>query len=250
MRLSTVIVSPAQRGFDPLGALLGGNPADGASFCEGGVEQGRGDRMIEATVYVVDDDPALRESLGYLLQSEGLTVRSFESARQFLTEHDRDTRGCLVVDVRMPEMSGLQLQEYLIAEGSTLPIIIITGHGDVPMAVKALKNGALDFIEKPFADQQLLDRVHEALDVDRRRYSERAERTDLLRRLERLTRREREVLSGVADGKANKVIAEELGLSPKTVEVHRARLMQKLEVTSLAELLRLAILRERFGIQS
>lgn len=224
--------------------------AGGASFCPVQVEEERCDRMTDATVYVVDDDPALRESLGYLLQSEGLSVRCFGSARQFLADHDRDARGCLVVDVRMPEMSGLQLQEYLTAEGSTLPIIVITGHGDVPMAVKALKNGALDFIEKPFADQQLLDRVHEALDVDRRRHSERAKRADLLRRIERLTKREREVLSGVTDGKANKVIAEELGLSPKTVEVHRARLMQKLEVASLAELMRLAILRERLGIPS
>ena len=205
--------------------------------------------MNDATVYVVDDDPALRESLGYLLQSEGLTVRAFEGARQFLAEYDRHARGCLVVDVRMPEMSGLQLQEHLAAEGSTLPIIVITGHGDVPMAVKALKNGALDFIEKPFADQQLLDRVHEALDVERRLYGERATREDLLRRLNRLTKREREVMTGVADGKANKVIAEELGLSPKTVEVHRARLMQKLEVDSLAQLMRFAILRERYGVQ-
>ena len=205
--------------------------------------------MNDATVYVVDDDPALRESLGYLLQSEGLKVRAFEGARQFLAEYDRDARGCLVVDVRMPEMSGLQLQEHLAAEGSTLPIIVITGHGDVPMAVKALKNGALDFIEKPFADQQLLDRVHEALDVERRLYGERATREDLLRRLNRLTKREREVMTGVADGKANKVIAEELGLSPKTVEVHRARLMQKLEVDSLAQLMRFAILRERYAVQ-
>lgn len=204
--------------------------------------------MIDATVYVVDDDPALRESLGYLLQSEGLTVRTFAGARQFLAERECEARGCLVVDVRMPEMSGLQLQDYLAAEGSTLPIIVITGHGDVPMAVKALKNGALDFIEKPFADQQLLDRVHEALDVDRRLHGERATRDDILRRLSRLTKREREVMTGVADGKANKVIAEELGLSPKTVEVHRARLMQKLEVDSLAQLMRFAILRERYGV--
>ena len=206
--------------------------------------------MTDATVYVVDDDPALRESLGYLLQSEGLVVRAFEGARQFLADYDRQARGCLVVDVRMPDMSGLQLQEYLAAEGSTLPIIVITGHGDVPMAVKALKNGALDFIEKPFADQQLLDRVHEALDVERRQYGERAKREDRLRRLSRLTKREREVMSGVASGKANKVIAEELGLSPKTVEVHRARLMQKLEVDSLAQLMRFAILHERYGAQS
>lgn len=212
------------------------------------VKEPRADVMIDATVYVVDDDPALRESLGYLLQSEGLIVRAFGGARQFLAEYDRHARGCLVVDVRMPEMSGLQLQEHLAAEGSTLPVIVITGHGDVPMAVKALKNGALDFIEKPFADQQLLDRVHEALDVDRRLFGERAKREDILRRLGRLTKREREVMTGVAEGKANKVIAEELGLSPKTVEVHRARLMQKLEVDSLAQLMRFAILRERYGV--
>jgi two-component system response regulator FixJ len=201
----------------------------------------------DAAVYVVDDDPALRESLGYLLRSEGLTVRSFEGARQFLAEYDRDARGCIVVDVRMPEMNGLQLQEHLAAEGCTLPIIVITGHGDVPMAVKALQNGALDFIEKPFADQQLVDRVYEALDVERRRYRERAEREDILRRLGRLTKREREVMAGVAAGKANKMIAEELGVSPKTVEVHRAHVMQKLEVDSLAQLLRLTVLHERYG---
>jgi len=223
-------------------------PPVGTSFGWGAVPEVRARSMTDATVYVVDDDPALRESLGYLLQSEGLMVRAFESARQFLAEYDRASRGCLVVDVRMPEMSGLQLQEYLAAEGSALPIIVISGHGDVPMAVKALKNGALDFIEKPFADQQLLDRVHEALDVERRLYGERAKHDEIERRLSRLTKREREVMNGVAGGKANKVIAEELGLSPKTVEVHRARLMQKLEVDSLAQLMRLAILHERYGV--
>jgi FixJ family two-component response regulator len=204
--------------------------------------------MSSATVYVVDDDPALRESLTYLLQSEGLPVMSFDSARRFLDAHDRTARGCLVVDVRMPEMSGLQLQDHLKAEGSTLPVIVITGHGDVPMAVKALKNGALDFLEKPFTDQALLDRIYEALDVDRRMHGEWVLRESIRRRLGRLTQREREVMQRVVDGKPNKIIADELGLRPKTVEVHRARLMLKLEVDSLAQLVRLAILRERYGL--
>lgn len=207
-------------------------------------------RVTDATVYVVDDDPALRESLSYLLKSEGLRVRTFESARAFLFEHERNTRGCLVVDVRMPEMSGLQLLEQLTGEGSELPVIVITGHGDVPMAVRALKFGALDFIEKPFGDQALLDRVHEALDEDRRRHGEQIQRDEIVRRMSRLTQRECEVMDRVADGKPNKVIAEELGLSPKTVEVHRARLMHKLEVDSLAQLMRIAILRERYARQS
>jgi two-component system response regulator FixJ len=224
------------------------SPPIGAFLGWGAVPEHRVRSMTDATVYVVDDDPALRESLGYLLQSEGLTVHAFGGPREFLANYDRASRGCLVVDVRMPEMSRLQLQEYLAAEGSTLPIIVISGHGDVSMAVKALKNGALDFIEKPFADQQLLDRVREALDVERRLYSRRAKHQDIERRLSRLTKREREVMAGVAGGKANKVIAEELGLSPKTVEVHRARLMQKLEVRSLAQLMRLAILHERYGM--
>ena len=203
--------------------------------------------VVDATVYVVDDDPALRESLSYLLRSEGLRVRTFDSARSFLSEHERNTRGCLVVDVRMPEMSGLQLLEHLIAEGSELPVIVISGHGDVPMAVRALKCGALDFIEKPFGDQALLDRVHEALDEDRRRHAEQLQRDDIVRRMKRLTQRECEVMDRVAEGKPNKIIAEDLGLSPKTVEVHRARLMHKLEVDSLAQLLRIAILRERYS---
>jgi len=206
-------------------------------------------RVTDTTVYVVDDDPALRESLSYLLRSEGLRVKTFESAKAFLSEHERNTRGCLVVDVRMPEMSGLQLLEHLVEAGSALPVIVITGHGDVPMAVRALKFGALDFIEKPFGDQALLDRVHEALDEDRRRHGEQIQRDEIVRRMSRLTQREREVMDRVADGKPNKVIAEELGLSPKTVEVHRARLMHKLEVDSLAQLMRIAILRERFARQ-
>ncbi len=206
--------------------------------------------VTDATVYVVDDDPALRESLSYLLRSEGLRVRTFESARSFLSEHANDTRGCLVVDVRMPEMSGLQLLEHLGEKGSDLPVIVITGHGDVPMAVRALKCGALDFIEKPFGDQALLDRVNEALDEDRRRHGEHLLRTEIMRKMARLTQREREVMERVAQGKPNKVIAEDLGLSPKTVEVHRARLMHKLEVDSLAQLMRNAILYERYTRQS
>jgi FixJ family two-component response regulator len=196
---------------------------------------------MTATVFVVDDDPAMRESLAFLVGSVGLHVESYADARDFLARYDSTRAGCLVLDVRMPAMSGLELQERLAERKIELPIIMITGFGDVPMAVRSLKLGALDFIEKPFTDQEILDRIHEAIEEDRHRRQERADRDELDRRMARLTSREKQVMECVLAGKANKVIAAELVLSPKTIEVHRARMMDKMQVNSLAELLQLVI---------
>lgn len=195
----------------------------------------------EATVFVVDDDAAMRESLRFLVESVGLDVETFERAEDFLARYDPELPGCLILDVRMPEVSGLELQERLAEYGSGLPIIMVTGYGDVPMAVRAMRNGAVDFIEKPFSDQHLIDRVQEAIARDRLRRTERKGRESVARRVSTLSAREREVLDLVVTGKANKVIAHELGLSPKTVEVHRARLMKKLNVSSVAELVQLSL---------
>ncbi|MFP6610110.1 MAG: response regulator transcription factor [Deltaproteobacteria bacterium] len=195
----------------------------------------------EATVFVVDDDTAMRESLRFLVESVGLDVETFERAEDFLERYDAERPGCLILDVRMPEVSGLELQERLAEYGSGLPIIMVTGYGDVPMAVRAMRNGAVDFIEKPFSDQHLIDRVQEAIARDRLRRTERKGRESVARRVSTLSAREREVLDLVVTGKANKVIAHELGLSPKTVEAHRARLMKKLNVSSVAELVQLSL---------
>ena len=196
---------------------------------------------MNPTVFVVDDDPAMRESLSFLVGSVGLAVECFATARDFLDRYDGRRGGCLVLDVRMPGMSGLELQERLADRGVDIPIVMITGFGDVPMAVRALKRGALDFIEKPFTDQDLLDRIHEALERDRCGRAERARREEIAARIAKLTPRERQVMDCVLAGKPNKVIAAELTLSPKTIEVHRARMMDKMQVSSLAELLQLVI---------
>jgi two-component system response regulator FixJ len=196
----------------------------------------------EPIVFVVDDDRAMRESLRWLLESVGLTVRTYANAADFLREYEPTQPGCLVLDVRMPGMSGLDLQADLVRRGAGLPTIVVTGHAEVPMAVRAVKAGAVDFIEKPFSDQLLLDRVRQALEIDRLEREVRRRREEARRRLETLTAREREVLMLVAAGKANKEIAAELGLSQKTVEVHRSHVMSKMFVDSLAELIRVAIL--------
>jgi two-component system, LuxR family, response regulator FixJ len=196
----------------------------------------------EPIVFVVDDDRAMRESLRWLLESVGLTVRTYANAADFLREYEPTQPGCLVLDVRMPGMSGLDLQADLVRRGAGLPTIVVTGHAEVPMAVRAVKAGAVDFIEKPFSDQLLLDRVRQALEIDRLEREVRRRREEARRRLETLSAREREVLMLVAAGKANKEIAAELGLSQKTVEVHRSHVMSKMFVDSLAELIRVAIL--------
>jgi FixJ family two-component response regulator len=196
----------------------------------------------EPTVFVVDDDRAMRDSLSWLLDSVGLRVRSYATAADFLADHDPAQPGCLVLDVRMPGMSGLDLQAELARRGVELPTIVITGHAEVSMAVRAVKAGAIDFIEKPFSDQLLLDRVRQALEIDLEAREVRRRREDARRRLATLSGREREVLNLVVAGKANKEIAFELGVSPKTVEVHRAHVMSKMCVDSLAELIRITLL--------
>ena len=192
------------------------------------------------TVFVVDDDSSVRGGLGRLLKSVGLAVETFASAREFLERGRAEGPACLVLDVRLPELSGLDLQAELARAGVAIPIIFITGHGNVPISVRAMKAGAADFMEKPVDDQQLLDAVHRALERDRRVRQEQAEVAELRRRLESLTPREREVLAHVVAGRLNKQIAAELGTSEKTVKVHRARVMEKMKVSSLPELVRAA----------
>jgi len=193
------------------------------------------------TVFIVDDDPAIRIAMQALLESVDLQHEIFASADEFLENEDQHTSGCLVLDIRMPGLGGLELQDELISRGSTLPIIFITGHGDVPMAVDAMQKGAVDFIQKPFRDQELLDRIREALSADRERRAERKRHAEVENRLQRLTNREREVFDLVVQGKANKVIAYELDVSQRTVEIHRARVMEKMEARSLADLVRMHI---------
>jgi RNA polymerase sigma factor (sigma-70 family) len=193
------------------------------------------------TVFIVDDDQAIRHAMELLMRSVGLDYEIFHSGDEFLAGFSADRPGCLVLDIRMPGLGGLELQQRLIDLHSTLPIIFITGHGDVPMAVEAMQKGAVDFIQKPFRDQDLLDRIHEALKTDRERRSEREEQEEIADRLDKLTKREREVMDLVVTGKPNKVIAYELGVSQRTVEIHRARVMEKMEARSLAELVRMQI---------
>lgn len=191
------------------------------------------------TVFVVDDDPAIRVAMQALMESVHLRHEIFSSADEFLEQYSDDRGGCLVLDIRMPGLGGLELQELLVQRHNTLPIIFITGHGDVPMAVEAMQKGAVDFIQKPFRDQDLLDRIHDALKADRERRVERQQRSQVVERVARLTNREHEVFDLVVTGKANKVIAYELGVSQRTVEIHRARVMEKMEARSLADLVKL-----------
>jgi len=190
----------------------------------------------EQIIYLVDDDEALRDSLAWLLESQGFKVAAFASAEDFLKAWRPEFNGCLLLDVRMPGMSGLELHERLRAQYSTLPIIFITGHGDVPMAVAALKKGAVDFIEKPFNDTELLRLVSQCLVSEQEHRARRRQDAEVSRRLDQLTQREREVLDLIIAGKLNKQIADVLGISIKTVEVHRARVMEKMAAQSLAEL--------------
>jgi FixJ family two-component response regulator len=198
-----------------------------------------------AIVYVVDDDDAIRDSLQMLLRSVGLKSQVFESAAAFLESFDPACHACLLADIRMPGMSGLELQAELNERHVELPTIFITGHGDVPMAVKAMKSGAVDFIQKPFRDQDLIDRIHEALQIDSERSESRQQQIEVRKRIESLTPRETEVMLKVVDGCANKVIALDLGVSQRTVELHRARVMHKMGVRSLADLVRVVGLVEQ-----
>lgn len=195
-------------------------------------------RDAEQVIYVVDDDEAMRDSMNWLLEGEGYAVACFESGEHFLAAYRDDMRGCLVLDVRMPEMSGLELHEHLADRGSALPVIFVTGHGDVPMAVAALQRGACDFIEKPFHNEDLLARIRRALTLECENATRRKRSDAIAQRLETLTQREREVMDLVVAGKLNKQIADSLDISMKTVEAHRARVMDKMGARTLAELVR------------
>lgn len=195
----------------------------------------------KATVFVVDDDQAMRNSLKWLIESVGVLVETFGSADDFLASFEADRPGCVVLDVRMPGMSGLELQEHLASQNIRIPVVIITGHGDVPMAVRAMKSGAIDFIEKPFNDEVLLDAIRRAIAFEERQRSEESEHSEIQQRLSHLTPREREVMRMVTDGRSNKEIANALGVSAKTIEAHRARVMEKMQARSLAELVRMAL---------
>lgn len=191
------------------------------------------------TVFVVDDDHAIRTAMGHLMQSVGLKYEIFDSGDAFLEKMPEDRPGCLILDIRMPGLGGIELQELLAARHSTLPIIFITGHGDVPMAVDAMQKGAIDFILKPFRDQELLDCIANAMQADRSRRSGLEYLTEIGGKLQKLTKREREVLELVVTGKPNKIVAYELGVSQRTVEIHRARVMEKMVARSLADLVRM-----------
>ncbi|MGD8275546.1 MAG: response regulator FixJ [Thiohalocapsa sp.] len=196
----------------------------------------------EETVFVVDDDQAMRSSLQWLIESMGMRVETYDSAQAFLDAFYPGRAGCLLLDVRMPGMSGLELQAYLAKREHRIPVIIITGHGDVSMAVKAMKNGAVDFIEKPFDDEALIVSIRNALQHDEKQRALRAQRADIAARMAELTPREHEVMTMVTDGRSNKEIATALGVSAKTVEVHRARVMDKMRADSLAELVRMVMI--------
>jgi FixJ family two-component response regulator len=194
-----------------------------------------------ATVFIVDDDDAMRSSLRLLLKSVGLPAVAYPSARDFLAAWNPEQPSCLVLDVRMPGMSGLELQEELNRRGAIVPVIFITGHGDIPMAVEAMQHGAFDFLQKPFRDQDLIDRIQKAIAADAANRSQLLEKERIRARWESLTPREREVLALVTAGKANKVMAGDLGVSQRTVEIHRARVMEKMEAASLAHLVRMVL---------
>jgi two-component system, LuxR family, response regulator FixJ len=193
------------------------------------------------TVFVVDDDESVRGSLRFLLRSAGLESRAFGSAPEFLSAYDPAQPGCLVLDVRMPGMSGLELQQELNLRGAVIPVIFITGHGDIPMAVDAIQHGAHDFLQKPFRDEDLIERVQQALAKDAKARAALEEHKAIRERLETLTPREREVLALMARGKPNKIMAHELGVSQRTIEIHRARVMEKSGAASVAELVRMVM---------
>jgi len=202
--------------------------------------------MIERqeTVFIIDDDAAVRDSLSFLLKSVGIESLSFASGDEFLEAYKPDWEGCILLDIRMPGISGMEVQRRLVERDCTLPIIFITGHGDIPMAVEAMHLGAHDFVQKPFHDQELLDRIQAALSDRRDKQDEAEQKRTIQQRYGTLTPRETEVMAAVAKGHANKVIAMDLELSQRTVEIHRARVMEKMQVRSLAELVKLAVMLE------
>jgi len=191
------------------------------------------------TIYVVDDDDSMRQAVTLLLQTVGYDPVPFARPSEFLAKFDAHLHGCLVLDIRMPEMSGLEIQQQLNRSGVMLPVIFISGHGDIPMAVQAMKDGAFDFLTKPFRDQELLDRINAALKQDAENRAALERHADLRARAKALTVREREVFELIVDGKANKVVAIDLGLSERTVEIHRSNVMEKMGARSVAHLVRM-----------
>lgn len=196
-------------------------------------------RHQEATVFVVDDDDGMRRALEILLSTVGYKTAVFALPGEFLARFKADEPGCLILDIRMPAMSGLEVQQQLNRLGAMLPVIFITGHGDVPMAVQAMKEGAFQFIQKPFRDQELLDHINHALRFDLENRKDLAQRIEIQHRLQSLTPREKQVMESVVDGQANKVIAIDLGLSERTVEIHRAKVMEKMGARSVAHLVKM-----------
>jgi FixJ family two-component response regulator len=195
----------------------------------------------QPTVFVVDDDDAVRDSLKLLLKSIGLAVMAYPSAPEFLAAYRTEQAGCLILDIRMPGMSGLELQQQLNVRGAVIPVVFISGHGDIPMAVEAMQHGAFDFLQKPFRDQDLIDRVQKAMERDAASRDQLRQLGRIQERLDSLTARERQVLGLMVLGKQNKVMAGELGVSQRTVEIHRARVMEKTEARSLAQLVRMTL---------
>ncbi len=191
-------------------------------------------------MFVVDDDAAVRDAIKDLLESVGMRVQTFVSGAEFLARTPVDAPSCLILDVRLPGMSGLEFQRHLNSSGIEIPIVFITGHGDIPITVQAMKGGAVDFLTKPFRDQELLDAIHKAIARDRERREQHAEVIDLRQRYEELTPREREVMALVTQGLLNKQIAAELGASETTIKIHRGQVMRKMQADSLADLVRMA----------
>ena len=204
-------------------------------------------RIPSQVVFVIDDDVSMRDAVSRLLNAVGLTVQTFASAREFLAGRLPDVPGCAVLDVRLPGLSGLDLQREMVERGIHIPVIFITGHGDIPMSVQAMKAGAVEFLTKPFRDQDLLDAVRSGIQLDRQGRKERAELAELRDGLRQLTPREREVMSLVVAGLLNKQIALRLGTSEKTIKIHRRHVMQKMRADSLADLVRMS---QKLGIET
>lgn len=192
-------------------------------------------------VFVVDDEEAVRDSIALLLRSVGIRSRTFGDAREFLASYQPSEHGCLVLDIRMPRMGGMEVQQELNRRGWAVPVIFVTGHGDVPMAVEAMRAGAVDFLQKPFKDDELIRRVQKALEQDLRLREQLSSQEQVRARFDSLSPREREIAERLADGAANKAIAIDLGLSERTVELHRAHVMQKMEARSLAQLVQMVV---------
>jgi two-component system, LuxR family, response regulator FixJ len=198
-------------------------------------------KELAPTVHIVDDDNGVRTSIRVLMKSVGLPALTYSSAQEFLAGYNPMMAGCVVLDIRMPGMSGMELQEALNERGAVIPVIFVTGHGDVPMAVEAMRHGAFDFLQKPFRDQDLIDRVQQALARDAETRDELKEHSRIRARIATLTPREKEVLDLLTVGKANKMMAQDLGLSQRTIEIHRAHVMEKMGARSVAQLVRMVM---------